>query len=125
MKRKGWLILLIGIALAALFFWIYKPHRTIESETPSYTGTAVDFAQLFNSDKNMVMDKCLNKTLVITGKLVEQNESLLILNNGIVARFSETPPIKDSLITFKGRFIGYDELLEELKFDQCIILPTM
>jgi hypothetical protein len=27
-----------------------------------------------------------------------------------------------SLIKIKGRFIGYDDLLEEIKIDQCIIL---
>ena len=67
--------------------------------------------------------KHLNKTIEITGRITDVTKSDLTLNNMVFCQFSENQLVElNSNITVKGRCIGYDDLLEQLKLDQCIII---
>ena len=68
--------------------------------------------------------KYLDKTIQVSGKISGIDKNLVILDSYITTQIS---PIKKDLsigneIVVKGRVIGYDELLEELKLDQCTII---
>ena len=67
----------------------------------------------------------LNKTIVVSGKISEIKKDYVVLDNSVLCQFKnqiKIPLELASLIKIKGRFIGYDDLLEEIKIDQCIIL---
>ena len=45
----------------------------------------------------------------------------MIIDNSIICNLKELDPsiTKDQVITLKGRVVGYDDLMGELKLDQC------
>ena len=66
-----------------------------------------------------------DKVVVITGAISGTDEKGVILSSSIFCQLKDATKITDlkieQTITLKGRVIGYDDLLEELKLDQCII----
>jgi hypothetical protein len=127
MKKK------IGVAtvvLLVLFFivykFVYKSHRNISDEESSFTVTSNQLIDAYAKDENAANAKFLDKTITVKGKISSLNEmdnSVTIDDKlfGILNEKNTTLKIDDS-ITFKGRFIGYDELLEEVKMDQITII---
>lgn len=125
---------IIGIGILVLlllsvggYFYVYKEHRDISTEAESYS---MDVKILFLDYQNNEVEadkKYLNKTIVVSGEVSMLNfeTQSVVLNNKLFAVFSEKirSDIKiKSNIKLKGRLIGYDSLLEEIKMDQCIIL---
>ena len=85
-----------------------------------------DFIEQFNSNPTEAETKFLNKTIEISGVVSEVNgERNIVLNNIIFCQFQEpftnTISVNTSQI-IKGRCIGYDDLLEEIKLDQCHLI---
>mgnify|MGYP000106091903 FL=1 len=66
-----------------------------------------------------------DKVVVIEGLITSRDEKGITLSNQIYCQFREdvnfTSLENNQSIKLKGRVIGYDDLLEELKLDQCII----
>jgi hypothetical protein len=49
----------------------------------------------------------------------------MILNEKLFLTFNSTDGLDiqpQKLVKIKGRFVGYDDLMEELKMDQCILI---
>lgn len=124
--RKYWILIVI-IVLAAFigYSYLYKDHRNIEGENAQYSLTAEQIHSEFNIDPIVSQNKYLNKTIAISGNVTEINENEITINDMVFCQISEKTiqqEIKlNSNITIKGRFIGYDDLLEQIKLDQCII----
>ena len=126
MKRK--LFISLGLATLLLiigYLYIYQDHRDIKSEQPEFVLSSIElFDQLLN-DPLASEQKYLNKTIEVSGKLSELNQSDLTLDDHIFCQFSETISRElqtNSPIKIKGRFIGYDDLLEQVKIDQSSII---
>lgn len=125
--RKYWI--LIAIALTVIGFigynYLYKDHRNIEDENAQYSLTAQQMHSEYTNDPIVAQNKYLNKTIQISGLVSEINETEITIDNIVFCQFSEQITKQEiqlnSKITLKGRFIGYDDLLEQIKLDQCII----
>ena len=127
MKKKILIIALLAITIIAYFGYnyIYQDHRNISKEDADYTINASEFITEFVSDSEIAQTKYLNKTIVINGNITAQTNKSITLNNIIFCSLLEINKIsKDSVVTMKGRFIGYDDLLEEIKLDQCSLTKT-
>ncbi len=124
--RKYWILIII-IILAALigYSYLYKDHRNIEGENAQYSLTAEQIHSEFSIDPIISQNKYLNKTIEISGNVSEISENEITINDMVFCQFSEKTLQQEiqlnSKITIKGRFIGYDDLLEQIKLDQCII----
>ena len=103
---------------------IYKPHVLIEDQSASYEGQATIFLETIKADVASWQDKIV----VLTGIVTSKDESGLMLNSAIYCQFKDIKSLKtprqDQEVTLKGRIIGYDDLLEELKLDKTIIITT-
>lgn len=128
MKKKVSIgILILLLFLVAAYLYVYKGHRDIATEKESY---AVDVKTLFGAYQNNETDadaKYLNKTIVVSGEvsLLNPETHSVVLNQKLFAVFTDTLPSEVTIksnVKIKGRLIGYDSLLEQLKMDQCIIL---
>ena len=124
-------IILVGLFLVisalGLYMYLYKDHRDIGSEEGSYSVTATSIFEEFKKDENKSNQKYLDKTIEIYGKIssVDLAANIIIVDEKLAAVFKDkiTTEIKlGAEIKIKGRFIGYDELLEEMKMDQCVIV---
>jgi len=130
MKKKVILIFLILIlALIVAYQYIYKAHRDITTEEGSYTITATEIFSEFNTNEKGANTKYLDKTIEVTGDLsnIDVATKSIVIDGKLFATFKDGVPetLKpNSKIKIKGRFLGYDALLEELKMDQCIVIAT-
>ena len=115
------LIVVIGTCL-----YTYKAHRDIAAEKGSYTIAATEIFSEFQTNEKVANAKYLDKTIEVTGDLsnIDVTTKSIVINDKLFATFKDGIPKTlqpNSKIKIKGRFIGYDALVEELKMDQCIL----
>lgn len=125
MKKKNSILLLIVLALVALiYFYVQKPHRNISSEKIEFNLSSDAILNEFLSNEPLALSRFLDKTIVIYGTLTEINKNFLTLDDNIYCKFDgNIPDIPlNSSLKIKGRCIGFDMLLEQIKLDQCSIL---
>lgn len=127
MKKK---LLIFGffviITALLLYNYVYKNHRDISNEKESFAISVVDLKNDYNKNDSLANAKYLDKTIIIYGKI----SSLDLTNNILTVDTILSATVKDKKtvlkvndsIKLKGRFIGYDDLLEEFKMDECSII---
>ena len=125
-KRKFFYLTSIVILLSGfiVYNYIYKSHRNIAQEKAVFALNAVDFIKEFNDNIEMSVKKYLDKTIELQGEITEVEQGNFTLNNVIICytdSITLTQIQKGLEVTVKGRSIGYDELLEFIKFDQITI----
>lgn len=132
MNKKKYLVIAsiaILICCGGFYFYnnvLYKEGRNIEKEMPSYSLTSKN---LINEYKNNISEsdlKYLNKTIQVEGEITEVSDSILTLDSSIFCTFDKKidNPKVGTKVTLKGRCIGFDELMEEIKLDQCSIIQN-
>ena len=120
----GFLFLLL---LVGVYFYVYKAHRDIAKEEVSYDIAVPALFSEYQSNESAANTKYLDKTIVVSGKVSSLNMETrsIVLDEKLFATFLDKIPATiqpNSQLKIKGRLIGYDSLLEEIKMDQCIIL---
>ncbi len=123
--RRYWILIAIVIITFIGYNYLYKEHRNIENENAQFSLTAQKIHSEFNDDPLVSQKKYLNETIEISGVVSEISENEITISDMVFCQFSEQFTQNEiqlnSKITVKGRFIGYDDLLEQIKLDQCII----
>ncbi len=128
MKKK--IIIIGGIVLLAVGFGVYKytyqSHRDISSEEAAFVITVDELHQKFVNDETNANTTYLDKTIEIKGIItaIDTTTNTIVLNEKLFGMLMDNNLTNVSLnreATIKGRLLGYDELLEELKFDQVTI----
>ncbi|MDT7832622.1 hypothetical protein RQM59_09535 [Flavobacteriaceae bacterium S356] len=109
------------LTAAAVYLYAMRPPAKIESKAVDFSGTSDSFMAKVKEDATVWE----NKVVSLMGKITSKDDKGITLSNQIYCQFRDD--VDSSLlnvgseITLKGRVIGYDDLLEELKLDQCII----
>jgi hypothetical protein len=124
MNRKT--IIVVSIALIIVlgilgYNYLYQDHRQITVEEPEAELNSDSITEIFKMDAS---NELLNATVSVTGVVTEIDQNSITLDGKVTCSFSEIPAninIGDSL-EIKGRCIGYDDLFEIVKLDQCSIL---
>lgn len=122
--KSGLLITLILLVVGAVVGYkiMYKPHETTEDMEVTYKGSATDFKTKVAAEP----EKWNNAVVVLMGTVTEKDDKGFILNESIYCQVREAATLQsianEAEIKIKGRFIGYDDLLEEIKLDKCILL---
>ena len=125
MKNKSWFVFFfIVILIASAYVYIQKPHRDISVETVEYSISSDALLNEFLVNEANASIKFLDKTIVVYGTLTEIYNNFLVVDDKIYCKFDvNTPEIpSNSFLKIKGRCIGFDVLLEQVKLDQCSIL---
>lgn len=128
MKKK---LIVVFITLVVLLFivykFVYKEHRDISSEDASFTLTSSQLKQEFALSGSLANSKYADKTIQVEGKVtaVDRTNNSIMVDGNLSAVLKE--PVTSEIrinkeIKLKGRFVGYDDLLEELKMDQVSII---
>ncbi|MDA9056360.1 OB-fold putative lipoprotein [Flavobacteriaceae bacterium] len=116
------LILVCGIILS--YNYMYPDHRSISEETVRYTLEAESLFNEFTEDSQQAELKYLDQTIIVSGIVTSINSKSVTISNKIYGQFetlNSDLKVNDP-IAVKGRCIGYDDLLEEIKLDQCSII---
>lgn len=119
--KSKYFILLIIIGLAIFFIgknYLYKPHKSIENQTAIYEGSADDFIIKMKENEQ----KYQNQIVILNGKITNIENNTIVLNNSIFCQLKNSINNNLNKVKVKGRIIGFDNLLDEIKMDQVIIL---
>lgn len=124
---RKWIVILSLLIIAAVigYNYIYQDHRDIGNEVAEFTMRSNEITNLFSEDALDAEQKLLNKTVEVSGLISDINPNDITIDDTVFCQFSEgveTTKDKDSNIKIKGRVIGYDDLLEQVKLDQCTII---
>jgi hypothetical protein len=117
------LVLLLVAATAGYYYVFYGGERNIANEEAVYTLSTSDLANEFAADTPKANAKYNNKTISISGIAVVVSPTEIKLDDRVICSFQTAlpPNVANQKITIKGRFVGYDELFGEFKFDQCTL----
>ncbi len=125
MKKKLLIVLVIVLIFGFVGYkYVYKDHRDVSSEEASFKITLADLKADFEKNDSVANTKYLDKAIAIYGEVtsldLETNE--IIVDSNLSATIKGKVNVKKGdKVTVKGRFIGYDDLLEEYKMDNCVI----
>lgn len=127
MNKKTIIIFILLISgLIVVYLYVFKDHRNIAAEEVSYSMEAVNLFSEFQIDEVNANSRYLDKTIEVKGAVssIDSETNSIVMDGKLFATFKDKIPESfhpNSKIKIKGRFIGYDALLEELKMDQCVI----
>ena len=121
---KCLIILTIGFLIAFFSIRYYVKNggrRIIANETPEYQISAKKIASEFASNTSVSNKKYLEKSILITGEVTSINENEVIVDYSVNCSFLTISDNikKDQKVVVKGRVVGYDDLMGEVKIDQC------
>ena len=125
MRKRIIILITIIIAVIVAYNYLYQDHRRIEDETAEFIMTSSDINIAFSENSTTAEQQYLNKTIEVSGLISEVNSNDITIDDNVFCQFSEvieTALKQNSKIKIKGRVIGYDDLLEQVKLDQCIIV---
>ena len=128
MTRSRFFIGILIIALLILsisYKLVYKKHRDIAKEKASFELTSEAFINEFNDNEKIASERYLNKVILIGGTVSEIDKHGITVDQAVYAKYDQEIELtitKDSKVKIKGRCIGYDELLETVKLDQCTLI---
>jgi len=125
MKKKIAFAFLVIIAAVVIGYnYVYKDARNISEETPEFIISGDTLKEELINNQDLVVKKYLDKTIQVSGIISHIDKDLVILDGYITTQIAsiKKPLNIGEKVVIKGRFIGYDELLEELKLDQCTII---
>ncbi len=116
--------LVVAVLTAVGVYW-YVMHggaRDLASEDAAYTVNAKDITQEFATNSERANKKYLEKAVVVTGKVTEIHANQVIIDHSIVCLLQQ-PDSKikvNQSIIMKGRVVGFDDFMGEIKLDQCL-----
>jgi hypothetical protein len=115
------LVILVLVGLGIGVYLYNKPHRDFASEEAAYTLTADELAYYFNNDLESAKDKFLDKVVIVEGEVADKQEAGFIMEPGVYISLQDTAVFhrlqEGDEIGIKGRVLGYDDLMEEVKID--------
>lgn len=121
-------IILLFLALLIVGFLAYNyimtaGARDLETEKSEFSISSIDIFEEFSNNADMATTKYLNKAVEISGNVTNVNGNVIILDGKISCQLLVLEKVVvNSQVKIKGRVTGYDDLLEELKLDQCLIV---
>ena len=127
-KKSGLILLVIGVVAAVVVYnyVFYGGKRNVATEEAVYSLSTSDLVNEFNADTPKANAKYNNKTITIVGDATVVSATEIKLDDQVICSFQTAtlPVVANQKTTIKGRFVGYDELFGEFKFDQCTLLKT-
>ena len=119
-------LIIVALAVFGVYKYVYQSHRDIKTESASFTIEAKTVLQEFASNQESATTKYLNKTIEVSGLITEIEGNSVVLDESVFSSFIEgtdmSGVINGANLRIKGRCIGYDELLEQVKLDQSSIV---
>jgi hypothetical protein len=118
------IVLISGVILLGFVSYNYVMTggaRNLANEETAFKVSSKSILAEFTSNIEQANKKYLEKAVAIEGIVTKVNDKVIILDDIIICEFQNIDKnIKQNQkITIKGRIMGYDDLIGELKLDQC------
>ncbi|WP_396172062.1 hypothetical protein [Flavobacterium sp.] len=130
-KNRNKILLLFALSAAIiggiLFFYVYKGHRDISSEEASFTISVDELHKQFQTNDSLANASYADQTILVSGLVTsfDPDKKALIVDEKLFLTFNSNEVLNlqsNQTVKIKGRFVGYDDLMEELKMDQCQLI---
>jgi len=111
----------LGFILNATF---NPKHRIIADEEAAFFVPADELQYLFANDELSAGQKYMDQVVEVSGKVTEFEGHSIVLDNRVLVNLlndSTTGFQEGQELTVKGRCVGFDELLLQVKIDQAEI----
>jgi len=125
--KKYFPLLIILLATAVYFVW-NKPHKDYSNMKTDITISSLNFINEFKANSTLATEKYLNQIIFVSGNTTDKLTKSVVLDNGIVCTL-DSSSLKalrliqiNNEISIKGRFVGFDDLFEEIRLDHCFIM---
>ena len=125
--KKYFPLLIILPATAVYFVW-NKPHKDYSNMKTDITISSLNFINEFKANSTLATEKYLNQIIFVSGNTTDKLTKSVVLDNGIVCTL-DSSSLKalrliqiNNGISIKGRFVGFDDLFEEIRLDHCFIM---
>ncbi|MEO5776105.1 MAG: hypothetical protein ABIQ27_04320 [Flavobacterium sp.] len=121
-KTLGISIVIIVISFFSVRYYIYNAgKRDIQSEDTAFAVSSKAIVTEFTSNTAASNKKYLEKPIAVSGIVTSVSDKEVILDNSVNCNFltASNSLKKDQKVTIKGRVVGYDDLLGEVRLDQC------
>ena len=114
-------VLIIGFSIFNYVF--HGGARDLATEDAAFTVTSKNIIAEFAENVPAATNKYSDKAIVISGIVTAVSDSIVTIDNTIICNFKspDTTIKNEQAITVKGRLVGFDDLMGELKLDQCSI----
>jgi hypothetical protein len=113
------MVLVVGVV--NVYQYISMSPKDVVEITPEYVGDATEFNFLVTDN----LSYWTGKVVQITGKVTELTECGVVMNGTIFCQFENGDDLQSIVenqhINIKGKLVGFDEILMEIKLNQCIL----
>lgn len=120
-------VVIVGAIFGSWAVWyvFYKPHRNVGAEKPAFAMTAKELSSQIAAD-TAALGKYIDQAIQLEGTVSSVEGSHIAFDNVICnmdsTELSKLPGIKaGQLIKVQGRLTTYNDLLEEILLDQCVL----
>jgi uncharacterized protein YkvS len=109
------------IGVSSYYYVMYGGARNLSSEETAFTVSSKSITNEFATNIDVSNKKYLEKAIAIKGTITKITGNEVIIDNTIICNLKELDSsiTENQVITLKGRVVGYDDLMGELKLDQC------
>jgi hypothetical protein len=121
-KFLGIIIVVLIISFFSIRYYVYNAgRRDIQSEETTFEVSSEAILNDFTTNTTTSNKKYLEKTITVSGIITSVNGEEVILDNSVNCNLltASISLKKNQKVTIKGRVVGYDDLLSEVKLDQC------
>lgn len=114
-------VVLITIIGFSTYDYLFSAPTKPADANPEFIGPAQEFSFLVTDD----LAFWINKVVELTGEVSEVTDDGILINGTIYCQLDDQTVLKtiskNQPLTIRGKMVGFDELLMEIKLSQCII----
>ncbi|WMW77229.1 hypothetical protein RF683_06940 [Flavobacterium sp. 20NA77.7] len=123
-------LIIVFIALSVVLgyfsfnYIMYGGARDIQKEESAYNVSSKAIIEEFSKNTNAATKKYIDKSIEIKGVITSVNDSLVSIDESVICKMKEISKSSSTVgksVSVKGRIIGFDDLMEEIKLDECVI----
>ena len=128
MKSKYYAYILVAVFICyAGYQYLYQGHKDISNATVDYMLKEKELKNSFETNQKEAAAIYANKVVKIEGRVLSVNNTTLTLDGVSVSLLKaytkeQSKIFINTIQVIKGRCIGYDDLLEEVRIDQASIV---
>lgn len=114
-------VLIIGFVI--FNYALHGGRRDLATEKVSFTVTSKSIIAEFAKNVSAATKKYSDKAIAVSGTVTAVTDSIVTIENSIICNFKvpESAIKINQTIKVKGRLVGFDDLMGELKLDGCTI----
>tara|TARA_Y100000768_G_scaffold185935_1_gene139298 strand:+ start:3608 stop:4021 length:414 start_codon:yes stop_codon:yes gene_type:complete len=123
------LFLLFIIGLIIIYVIYNKPHKDFNKSPIETTIESIDLISFYQDNPDDSNTRFLDKIILVIGTITDIEKNIIVLDNSIVCKLDPSQMITEQIninteVSVKGRCIGYDDLLEEVRIDHSFIMKS-